>query len=103
MSFAIMVMKRNDFSNNEQVFVCLRYVEDDMAVSEEVFGLYSSELICGNIQHVLFTHESNYYYKCWGQCYDLASNTSGSKSGVTIKIACLEPRKLYTHYYDHAF
>ena len=39
---------------------------------------------------------------CRGQCYDGASNMSGSKSGVASQIIAEEPRALYTHCYGHA-
>ena len=40
---------------------------------------------------------------CRGQCYDGASNMTGVKSGVAIKILAEEPRALFTHCYGHAF
>ena len=40
--------------------------------------------------------------KLHGQCYDGASNMSGSRSGVAKRISELEPRAYFTHCYGHA-
>ncbi len=40
--------------------------------------------------------------KCRGQCYDGASNMSGSKHGVAKQILDDETRAVYTHCYGHA-
>jgi len=56
--FTIMVDETTDLSNTEQMVVCLRYVDDDLKVNEEVVGLYSlestsAEMIVSTIQDVL--------------------------------------------------
>ncbi len=40
--------------------------------------------------------------KCRGQCYDGASNMSGSRSGVAKQLRDAEPRALFTHCHGHA-
>lgn len=40
--------------------------------------------------------------QCRGQCYDGASNISGTKSSVATQIATEETRAVYMHCYDHA-
>ncbi len=39
---------------------------------------------------------------CRGQCYDGASNMSGSRSGVASQIIAEESKALYTHCSGHA-
>ena len=41
--------------------------------------------------------------KCRGQCYDGASNMSGSRNGVAARLHAEEKRGVYTHCYGHAF
>ena len=40
--------------------------------------------------------------ECRGQCYDGASNMSGSGNGVATQIMAEEKRAVYTHCYGHA-
>ena len=81
--------------------VCLRYVDDNLKVYEEPVGLYSlestsAETIVSTIKDVLLRMNLR-IDMCHGQCYNGASNMSGSNSGVATKIASLECRALYTH------
>ena len=39
---------------------------------------------------------------CRVQCYDGASNMSGSRRGTAIQFLAIEPRALYNHCYGHA-
>ena len=61
----------------------------------------SAESIVGAIKDILL-HMNLQIKNCRGQCYDGASNMSGVKSGVAVKIKELEPHALYTHCYGHA-
>ncbi|KAI6658761.1 Zinc finger MYM-type protein 1-like [Oopsacas minuta] len=106
MMYTIMVDETTDLSNTEQMVLCLRHVDDDLNVHEELIGLYSLEstsadnimLTIQDIQLRLNLSINN----CRGQCYNGASNMSGIRSGVTTKVSSLEPRALYTHCYGHA-
>ena len=40
--------------------------------------------------------------ECRGQCYDGASNMSGSRNGVATQFMAEEKRAVYTHCYGHA-
>ena len=40
--------------------------------------------------------------KCRGQCYDGASNMTGSRNGVATQICEEEPKALFLHWYEHA-
>ena len=99
--FTLMVDETTDLANTEQMVVCLRYVEDNLKVYEEPVGLYSlestsTETIVSTIKDVLLRMNLR-IDMCRGQCYNGASNMSGSNSGVATKIASLECRALYTH------
>ena len=56
--YTIMVDETTDLSNTEQLICCLRYVDSDLEVHEEVIGLYSldstsAEMITATIEDVL--------------------------------------------------
>ena len=104
--FTIMVDETTDLSNTEQMILCLRYVDDNLDVHEEVIGLHSLEslsadTIVSTVQDILLRLNLR-IDNCRGQCYDGASSMSGSKSGVATRLLALEPRALYTHCYGHA-
>ena len=104
--FTIMADETTDLSNTEQMVLCLRYVDDDLEVHEEVIGLYSLEstsadMIMSTIEDVLLRLNLK-VNNCRGQCYDGASTMSGCRSGVVTKLSALEHRALYTHCYGHA-
>ncbi len=104
--FTIMVDETTDLSNTEQMVFCLRYVDDQFDVHEEVIGLYS--LVSTSADSIVFTIKDILLRlnlrldMCRGQCYDGASTMSGRRSGVSTQIAGIEPRALYTHCYGHA-
>ena len=104
--FTLMVDETTDTSNTEQMVVCLRFVDNSLKVHEEVVGLYSLEstsakVIVSTIKDILLRMNLR-IEMCRGQCYDGASNMSGSHSGVVAQITSLESRALYTHCYGHA-
>ncbi|KAI6655415.1 Zinc finger MYM-type protein 1-like [Oopsacas minuta] len=91
-----MVDETTDLSNTEQMVLCLRHVDDDLNVHEELIGLYSLEStsvdnIMLTIQDILLRLNLS-INNCRGQCYDGASNMSGIRSGVATKVSSLEPR-----------
>ena len=101
-----MVDETTDTSNTEQLVACLRFVDNSFTAHEEIVGLYSlestsAEAIVSTIKYVLLRMNLR-IDMCRGQCYDGASNMSGSRSGVATQIASLEHRALYTHCYGHA-
>ena len=92
-------------SNNEQLVICFRYVDDHLEVHEECVGLYRCENIAANtIVKVLkdpLLRFNLQLFRCRGQCYDGGSNMAGSKNGVKAQILRDEPRALFTHCYGH--
>ena len=92
--YTVMVDKTTDLSNIEQMILCLRHVDNDLEVHEDVIGLYSldstsADTIFSTIQDVLLRLNLK-IQNCRGQCYDGASSMSGSRSGVAAKLTDVE-------------
>ena len=104
--YTIMVDGTTDLSNTEQMVLCLRYVDNNLEVHEELIGLYSLESTSANMVVRAFKdillHMNLTINNCRGQCYDGGSNMSGTQSGVATRLTDLESRALYTHCYRHA-
>ena len=78
--YTIMVDETTDLSNTEQMVLCLRHVDDDLNVHEDLIGLYSLESTSADnimltIQDILLRLNLS-INNCRGQCYDGASNMS---------------------------
>ena len=104
--YTIMVDETTDISNDEQVVLCLRWVDDTFDVHEEFVGLYKVESISSNslvavIKDMLLRLNLT-LTKVRGQCYDGAANMAGSKSGIAKQLRSEEPRAVFTHCYGHA-
>ena len=104
--FSIMVDETTDQSNREQVVIVLRHVDSELNVHEEIMGLCMVPSIdAATLTNVILdtlVRMNISLSKCRGQCYDGASNMSGTKKGVTANITSKEPRAVYTHCYGHA-
>lgn len=103
--FSILADETSDISINEQMVVCLRTVDDNLDVEEHFLGLYEtsftdSETLYKIINDVLLRYSLG-IEDCRGQCYDGASNVSGSISGLQKRILSDEPRALYVHCNAH--
>ncbi len=99
--YSVMVDETTDLSNTEQMVICLRYVDDNVEVHEELIGMYSlestsAESILSMIKDVLLRLNLR-ISDCRGQCYDGASSMSGAKSSVATRLATVEPKAFYTH------
>ena len=104
--FSIMADETTDKSNREQVVIVIRHVDENLLVHEEFIGLSMVEsldatTLTGVIKDCLLRMNVA-LNKCRGQCYDGASNMSGTKSGVAKQISEDERRAVYTHCYGHA-
>lgn len=104
--YSIMVDECTDASNKEQLVLCFRYVDADINVHEQFFGLYevpsiSADVLFGAIQDVLVRMNLS-INRCRGQCYDGASVMAGKKSGVAKRIQDEEHRALFSHCYGHS-
>ena len=95
-----------DVANKEQFTICIRWVDDSLTDHEDVIGLYNVGTIDANclaatIRDVLL-RMSLKMTLCRGQCYDGASNMTGSKHGVATQLQAEESRAVLTHCYGHA-
>ena len=95
-----------DVANKEQFTICMRWVGEDMQDHEDFVGLYEMAKIDANslvraIKDTLVRMNVQ-LTNCRGQCYDGASNMSGSRNGVATQIAREENRALYVHCFGHA-
>jgi len=104
--FAIMVDETQDIARHEQVSVCIRYIDDKLAVKEKFVGFYktdstTAEALCQLVLDALESFGLDYSTKLVGQCYDGASNMSGVKNGLNKKIKAKAKKALYIHCYAH--
>ena len=95
-----------DSSNQEQLVICFRWVDQELEVHEDFVGLYqipdtSANTIVAAIKDCLL-RMSLQWKRCRGQCYNGAASMTGSKTGVASQILSVEPRALYTHCYGHS-
>ena len=102
----VMMDETTDISNQEQVTIVMRRIDENFVASEEFLGLYTVSKIDAS---TLFTVIKDVMIrfnlplsKLRGQCYDGCSTMSGSKSGVAKRIMDEEPRAVFTHCYCHS-
>ena len=96
-----------DVSNKEQFTICLRWVDGNLVDHEDVLGLYNvgtieADSLVKAIFNVVVCRAGLTLNNCQGQCYDGASNMSGSKRGVAVQIQAKESCAVLTHCYRHA-
>ena len=104
--FTIMADECTDIANKEQFVVCIRWVDETLTDHEDVIGVYNVDTIDARTLtsaiHDVLLRMSLKMLQCRGQCYDGASNMTGSKNGVATRLLADEPRALLTHCYGHA-
>lgn len=103
---SLMLDETTNISNNEQLVVCIRWVDKSLQPHEKFISLYhvestQSSTLVSTIHDVLQRVNIS-ITKLRGQCYDGASSMSGHKSGVAAVLLSEEPRAVYTHCYGHA-
>ena len=95
-----------NIANKEQFVVCIRWLDETLTDHEDVIGVYNVDTIDARTLtsaiHDVLLHISLKMSQCRGQCYDGASNITGSKNCVAIRLLADEPRALLTHCYGHA-
>ena len=104
--YTILADECTDVANREQFTICVRWVGEDLHDHEDFLGLYQMSTIDASslvraIKDTLLRMNIPLSH-CRGQCYDGASNMSGSRSGVATQIAKEEERALYLHCFGHA-
>ena len=69
-------------SNNEQMVLCLRFVDDNLEVHEELTGLYSLESTSADVvvsaMNGILLHFNQAINNFRGQCFDGDRNVSGA-------------------------
>ena len=95
-----------DVTNEEQLVICFRWVDENLQVHEDFVGLHPlSDTKADTIVKVILDTIRRMGLKienARGQCYDEASTMAGVKKGVPAKIKLLNDAALYTQCYSHA-
>ena len=101
-----MVDECADITNEEQLVICFRWLDENLEVHEDFVGFHP---LCDTkadtvVKVILDTiHRKDLKIKnARGQCYDGASTMAGVKNGVEAKIKVMNEAALYTHCYGHA-
>lgn len=103
--YGIMADETTDISTKEQMSFNFRVVNDELTINEIFMGLYDisatdSETLFKVVEDVLLRCQLK-FSSCRGQCYDGASNVSGSITGLQTRVREVEPRALFTHCAGH--
>lgn len=103
----IMIDETVDVSNQEQVTIIMRSVDDDLEVYKDFLGLYQvtsigAESLVAVIKDTM-TKLNLFMSKICGQCYDGCSTMSGARSGVAKRIMVKNQElRIFTHCYGHS-
>lgn len=102
----IMIDETTDITNEEQVTIVMRRIDDDFEVYEEFLGLYvvpsiDAAHLFSIIKDCLLRFNLP-LSKLRGQCYDGCSTMSGIRSGVAKRVQDEESRAVFTHCYSHS-
>ena len=102
----IMIDEKTDVTNQEQVTIVLRRIDDNFETYEEFIGLYTvssikAECLTEVIKDTMIRLNLSMEKLC-GQCYDGCSTMSGTRTGVAKRISDEEPRAVFTHCYGHS-
>ena len=101
--YTIMADEAIDVSNHEQLVICIRWGDHNLEPHEDMIGFYQVEDFKSETLFKSITDALNRMnipltdYR--GQCYDVASNMVGAKTGVATRIKEIEPRALLRHCY----
>ena len=105
--FLVMCDEYINVSNKDELTFCMRWVNNDIEVSEKCLGFYEirnmkSSSIVTDMKGMLLRHQLN-LDMCRGQCYDGAIiNMLGKSLGVAIQILAEQPKAHYTHCHAHS-
>ena len=104
--YTVMADESADVSNEEQVVICIRWIDDNLIAHEDFVSLKrvakcTSEMIVNVIKETISQMRLK-VSNLRGQCYDGAAVMAGHKNGAAAKIKEENPKCLYTHCYGHA-
>ena len=103
--FSILADETKDVQNKEQLSLCLRWVDNQFCVHEDVLVFVhviktDSEPLCSEIVQAVDKLGLN-LNMCRGQGYDGAANMSGHLNGVGVRIQRVEPTAIPVHCFAH--
>ena len=93
-----------DLANKEQFTICIRWVSHDKIMNTSLVSEVNS-IGADTLTHVIkdtLLRMNISLSNCRSQCYDGASNMSGSRTGIVTRICTEEKRAIYVHCYAHA-
>ena len=95
-----------DVTNEEQLVIWFRWVDENLEVHEDFVGLHPlSDTKADTIVNIILDTIQRMGLKMENasrQCYDGASTMAGVKNGIAAKIKLLNDTALYTHCNGHA-
>ena len=104
--FSIVADEYTDVNNQEQLTICLRWVDDTLEAHEDFLGFYlipdiASDTVVSVIKDAFIRLQIS-LQNCRGQCYDGASNMLGKRSGVAKQIQDIQKKAYPTHCHAHS-
>lgn len=103
--YDVIADKATDVCKNEQMNICIRWVDEDYTISEDPIGLvklsdtFSNTLVTA-LKDML-AHCNLPLALCRGQAYDGASNMQGIRNGVATQIQSEVPSAIPIHCLAH--
>ena len=91
-----------EFSNKEQLIVCIQWVDRSLQPHEEFIWLSTQSSTLKAIIHDVLQRMNTSIIKFRDQYYDRASSMSWCQSGVAAVLQSEGPKVVYTYCYDHA-
>ena len=104
--YVILADETANVSNKEQLVFCIRWVDNNLCVNEDMIGMYpiketDTDQLVFVIKDILVRLDLN-IADARRQCYDGASAMAGTKTGVATQIKSINPKCLFTHCCGHA-
>ena len=95
-----------NISNKEQLSFCIRWVDKQLQVHEDVIGFYKltdMKVTRLSVPLNIFLYDySCHYLTVGGKTYDGARNMLGRKSGVATQISNIQPKAFVNHCHVHS-
>ena len=94
--FSMIADEYTDASNDEQLTICLRWVDEMLDAHKDFQGFFkisniASDTVVSVIKDTFIRLQLSYQY-CRGQCHDGGSYMLGKRSGVAKRIEDIQPK-----------
>ena len=103
--FSLIIDETSDITNDEQVSVCVRYVDEFYIIHEHFLGFWDTKSTTGEALYELilkiFKQLNLNIKNLIGQAYDGAANMSGTYKGVAARIKLIQPKAVFIHCLAH--